>query len=215
MRKCSVEGCEAKHSSKGYCFRHAWQMRRHGKILNDNRFVQNKTVDIDENSIGIVLEDRQGNEKGITVVDKHNYEILKNYRWSMSYYGYAVAKRVRCGRHRMMHLFINPGWEHTDHINRNKLDNRESNLRECTHHQNTYNQPLKTVNTSGVIGVYWDTNRGKWHSFITWNRKRMALGRFDNKEEAIRARVQAEIKYFGEFAPQVDKYKHLLEGVAI
>lgn len=34
------------------------------------------------------------------------------------------------------------------------------------------------------------------------NRKTIYLGVFNNKEDAIKARLQAENKYFGEFAPQ-------------
>ena len=39
----------------------------------------------------------------------------------------------------------------------------------------------------------------------------MFLGHFDNKDDAIRARLNAEVKYFGEFAPQ----KHLYEQYGI
>jgi hypothetical protein len=31
---CIVPGCGEKHFSKGYCQRHIWQIRRHGKIIN-------------------------------------------------------------------------------------------------------------------------------------------------------------------------------------
>ena len=39
------------------------------------------------------------------------------------------------------------------------------------------------------------------------NNKTKYLGSFKNKEGAIKARLEAEAKYFGEFAPQ----KHLFE----
>lgn len=39
------------------------------------------------------------------------------------------------------------------------------------------------------------------------NGERKYNKRFDNKEDAIRARLQAEKEYFGEFAPQ----RHLFE----
>ena len=56
-----------------------------------------------------------------------------------------------------------------------------------------------------VIGVTWYKRDKKWESFITYEQKHIFLGRYDNKEDAIRARLLAEIKYFGNFAPQ----KHL------
>ena len=35
MKKCSVEGCNNKHHSKGYCQKHYNQMKYHGHILKD------------------------------------------------------------------------------------------------------------------------------------------------------------------------------------
>ncbi|MCH7686587.1 MAG: HNH endonuclease [Planctomycetes bacterium] len=41
----------------------------------------------------------------------------------------------------------------TDHINRNRLDNRDENLRFVTFSQNQINKGLSTRNTSGFKGV--------------------------------------------------------------
>lgn len=58
-------------------------------------------------------------------------------------------------------------------------------------------------NKSGVKGVYWDKSRGKWSASITFKRKNIHLGRFDNKQDAIEARKRAEEKYFH---PVLEKY---------
>ena len=42
-----------------------------------------------------------------------------------------------------------------DHINNDKLNNNISNLRWCSQQQNSYNQKLSSVNTSGSKGVYF------------------------------------------------------------
>ena len=42
---------------------------------------------------------------------------------------------------------------------------------------------------------------------IVLNKKDIYLGRYSNKEDAIKARLEAEIKYFGEFAPQRHLFK--------
>ena len=47
----------------------------------------------------------------------------------------------------------------------------------------------------------------KWRARITIDDTPIYLGIFENKDDAIRARLQAEKQYFGEFAPQ----KHLFE----
>ena len=46
---------------------------------------------------------------------------------------------------------------------------------------------------------------------IVLNKKDIYLGRYSNKEDAMKARFEAEIKYFGEFAPQ----RHLFEQYGI
>jgi hypothetical protein len=61
------------------------------------------------------------------------------------------------------------------------------------------------------MGVNWDNNRSKWRSRIYFDKKRLELGFFANKEEAIYVRLRAEKEYYGEFAPQ----HHLFEEYGI
>lgn len=93
-----------------------------------------------------------------------------------------------------------------DHINRKKNDNRKENLRVCTHKENDRNNGLYITNKTGVSGITWDKDRNKWKASITYNYKTIYIGRFDKKEEAIRARLLKELELFKEFAPQ----KHLI-----
>jgi hypothetical protein len=60
---------------------------------------------------------------------------------------------------------------------------------------------MQCNNTSGVAGVTWDKKNNKWKAQIHINRKTKYLGLYNTKEEAIEARRQAEIEYFGEFSP--------------
>lgn len=39
-----------------------------------------------------------------------------------------------------------------DHINRNPLDNRKSNLRICSYKENSFNKSIRVDNTSGIPG---------------------------------------------------------------
>ncbi len=89
-----------------------------------------------------------------------------------------------------------------DHINRDSLDNRRSNLRPCTQAQNAINKNSQSNNTSGRTGVYWDKEKNKWFALISVNHVTISLGKYANKEDAIAARVAGEIKYFGEFNPK-------------
>ncbi|EEC9767378.1 hypothetical protein EB568_RS07945 [Escherichia coli] len=51
---------------------------------------------------------------------------------------------------------------------------------------------------SGIIGVMWDKKANKWRAYIyASGNKHRYLGLFDNINDAIKARIQAEIKYRG------------------
>lgn len=145
--------------------------------------------------------------------DLEDYDKVVKYSWYINQ-GYARTK-LSSGELIYLHNLItnkkNPN-AYIDHINRNKCDNRKSNLRECSQIENSRNVGLPKNNKSGIIGVGYDKNNKKWIARIVVNYKDIHLGRFLNKEDAIKARLQAELKYFGiEFAPQ----KHLFKEYGI
>jgi hypothetical protein len=89
-----------------------------------------------------------------------------------------------------------------DHKNGNGLENSRDNIRLCTNTENQYNRTrLSSNNLSGNTGVSWLPKRNKWRSLIMCQGKKIYLGEFDLKEEAVAARQMAESVYFGEFAP--------------
>lgn len=98
-----------------------------------------------------------------------------------------------------------------DHIhNERGYDNRRQNIRAVTTQQNTFNLRQYSTNTTGVTGVYRDkigTFKKPWYARIRINYEHILLGYFDNKEDAIKARKEAEIKYFGEFLHDTEKLK--------
>ena len=61
---------------------------------------------------------------------------------------------------------------------------------------------LQKNNTSGKTGVTWAQNAKRWVAFIRFNGLYHYLGNFVKKEDAIKAREEAEIKYFGESTTQ-------------
>ena len=80
-----------------------------------------------------------------------------------------------------------PGYE-VDHIDGNGLNNQKSNLRNCTHKENMWNQHgIRPTNTSGHVGVSWHKQVGKWRAQVQISGKFHHLGLFSTKEEAIKA----------------------------
>lgn len=61
----------------------------------------------------------------------------------------------------------------------------------------SFNQRKSSNNTSGKTGVSWSKSRCKWEAYIMKDRKKINLGRYETLEEAVSAREQGEIKYYG------------------
>lgn len=85
--------------------------------------------------------------------------------------------------------------DNIDHIDGDRANNRWINLRSVDRHENCKNACLRSDNTSGVIGVHWSTSRKKWVAQIKAHDKLVNLGRFDSRDDAVRARKAAEITY--------------------
>lgn len=125
-----------------------------------------------------------------TLVDDADFEWLNQWKWYLSGNGYAT----RTSKHIRMHRVINntPDGYDTDHINRDKLDNRRDNLRSVTRSQNNFNSLPPKDNKSGVKGVWWSERWQLWYAQIKVNGKRYNLGSSKNKNEAIELRLAAE-----------------------
>ncbi len=142
--------------------------------------------------------------------DFEDYDKIKELTWSCYYQeNVKMLKAYYNDTMVAFHQFL--GYKYYDHINRNELDNRRENLRPATFTENARNRSLQSNNTSGVTGVSWSKQNKKWMVQITVNKKTLTIGFFDDKFDAIKARLEAEIKYFGAFAPQ----KHLYEQYGI
>lgn len=85
-----------------------------------------------------------------------------------------------------------------DHKNRNKIDNRISNLREATNQQNSFNRVGHS--SSGLKGVSFHKNDKTYHARISINGKCKYLGRFKIASDAAIAYNNAAKELHGEFA---------------
>ena len=132
---------------------------------------------------------KQGQE---IIVDREDYDFLNQWSWKVNNSGYAY-RTIRAKEDGkkwktiLMHRLICCAEknEEIDHINRNKLDNRKSNLRIVAHWENSHNR-------SKGNGVRKPKGRNKWCAQIYVNNKRIYLGSFGTKEEAMNARINAE-----------------------
>lgn len=135
--------------------------------------------------------------------DKEDFPIVSKSSWCLSN-GYLVA-RIDRKIVRLHRLILNAQNDSViDHINHNPLDNRKSNLRLTTHKNNSRNTSVTKSSKTKHLGVSMCPN-GKYRARIMVNGKEIRLGHFEKLEDAIMARKEAELKYFGEYAPALRK----------
>lgn len=60
-----------------------------------------------------------------------------------------------------------------------------------------FNQKRRVTNTSGRTGVSFMKSKGKWRARISTETQEIHLGLFSTFEEAVKAREEAELKYYG------------------
>jgi hypothetical protein len=137
----------------------------------------------------IALRARNGSVRAVTKVSPEDYEWLSRWRWKLTAKGYAQRTTTR-GRNqwtsvRMARaiLGLNPGDPRlADHVNRDRLDNRRSNLRIIDAADSEQNVGARG-GTSGFRGVFRDERSERWYAKVG----DMYLGSFVTEPEAAAA----------------------------
>lgn len=88
-----------------------------------------------------------------------------------------------------------------DHINRDRLDNRRSNLRFATQAENARNRIAHVIEgkASKYKGVSRFSGGGKWRALIRDGSKQIYLGQFDAEAAAAYAYDIASLQLHGDF----------------
>jgi hypothetical protein len=166
---------------------------------------RNKFKHLPDGTTVIFLEQRDGASFNC-YIDTEDFPLVAAYRWCAaqgwtSFYAYTNSQ----GTTRAMHQLLMPSSDGRtpDHVDRDGLNNRRSNLRLATKSQQAWNWGLLANNTSGVAGVHLHKKSRKWMARIAFNHKRIYLGSFSTLAEAAAARSQAVELYHGEFGVPV------------
>lgn len=197
-KKCKVETCNRPYFAKGYCDRHYKQFFKWGEItITADRTRFDPNIFIVEGSIcRIVLFNIQGKKVGVAIIDYEDYKICKKKKWHLGVNGYATAVIEK--KPTPLHKYIFSAKE-IDHIDRDKLNNRKSNLRQCTHSQNMANC-LPRKKGSKYKGIWFENRRNKWAASINFNNKKHWIGYFKKEIDAAKAYDIKAIEFHGEFA---------------
>jgi hypothetical protein len=141
------------------------------------------------------------------LVDDEDFDELSKHQWYYHHQGYALRNfrkdNGKQGKIYMHRAVLNPeeGVD-TDHINRDKLDNRRGNLRVATRSQNCINQKKRSDgNLSKYKGVtYKAAGKRRWCAQLRKKGEKALIKWFFTEEGAGLAYNVMAKRYFGEYA---------------
>lgn len=134
------------------------------------------------------------------LIDSNQVEKVMQYSWHFTTKGYVRTSSRKLKRISLHKYLLNTD-KQIDHINRDKTDNRISNLRICTTQENNFNRMGWTYSKSGLKGVTYDKRKNKFKARIGFNNKRLHLGYFDTAEEASRVYNQKAKELYKDYSP--------------
>ena len=117
-----------------------------------------------------------------------------------AYVHIGINRKPMCA-HVLAWFYVHKTWPlaDIDHINRNRHDNRLSNLREATRSQNVFAGKMRSDNKSGQRGVSWHKRAKKWRVQIVVDKQVHHLGLFACKKIAGLVYSEHADKFYGEF----------------
>jgi len=183
------------------CGKHYAQYKKYGKFIDSSpkALHDSNEFKLDGEVAKIYTKHKNGDISGFFIIDANDLDrvIVRKWRLWKDRFFTGVQKPTSISQF-IMGERVN---ENTviDHINHNPADNRKCNLRIITQQQNICNQALKTTNSTGIQGVWFDIARDKWSVEIKSNYVKCFLGRYDELEDACYARLIAEQIVFDEF----------------
>lgn len=136
-----------------------------------------------------------GIKKRVVKIDKNDLAKVERCFWHINSKGYA-QRLVSKGKYQLLHhyLFGRKDGFLVDHINRDRLDNRKSNLRFVTRSGNNFNHKVRNTSKSGITGVSWKNKSKCWVAKIGYNNTTIELCHTKDKNLAIAKRLEAEEK---------------------
>uniref|UniRef100_A0A6G6ADA0 Putative numod4 NHn endonuclease n=1 Tax=Borely moumouvirus TaxID=2712067 RepID=A0A6G6ADA0_9VIRU len=169
---------------------------------------KNKKKEIDNEEEILIIEDvvylplkGRGKKEGVyAMISLDKFSIVNKYKWYLGKSGYPVCYELgKMQLHRLIFTCIVgdkiPSDIYVDHIDRNKLNNTNNNLRLVTPQQNSFNKSTET-NFKGVRKI----SENNYTSSIVKNGKKHEIKNIPTREKAAEIYNLMAEELFGEFA---------------
>ncbi len=153
----------------------------------------------------VLINENHGN---IMLISKNDVNLVANFKWYLGASGYPSTYGTYDGTikysaplplHKLLFPQIDEGMV-VDHINRDRMDNRRTNLRVCTALQNSYNRSkLKGQRYKGVSKH--ETKKGVTYiASITKDGVKHEIKDIETEEQAAKVYDMMAEQLFGEYA---------------
>lgn len=174
----------------------------------------------------VLLRGNADRQESVVLIDAADYPLVSQFTWWLNRSGKDLYvhtagcdERGKRTTKLYLHRLLQPGPHAVDHVNRNTLDNRRSNLRAADHVLNGQNRAGQGA-VSGLRGVHWTGREsGMFKSVIVHQGVAYALGTSHCPVEAAILRDWAARALAGDYAyinfPELegaDYYCQLLPG---
>lgn len=146
------------------------------------------------------------------IIDTEDIEIVSQFWWyKKADQNYVICDLHKNGKmerrirlHRFLMNVLDDDRVVVDHINRNPLDCRKSNMRIATQSQNCLNKSRHSKNTTGYTGVHFEKDSGIYQAEIRIAKTTVHLGRSKDKVECAQMYNEAAKLLYGEFAGELN-----------
>ncbi len=148
-----------------------------------------------------IIKTKKGQE---IMVDDALFEYLDQFWWTTSGGKYAYRQKItkdgktrkKCYMHHEVLGRPTKRYPHTDHIDRNPLNNQRANLRHVSVAVNHHNTPVRKHSVVGLKGVGKLNGSKKFSARISHKHKTYHLGSFKTPQQAHEAYLKAEKKLY-------------------
>ena len=191
---------------KTLCGKHAAQMHRLNRILNETHYDNNDYIYHDKTA-EIILKDKNYNIIAKAIIDIEDVEKCKKYKWFLSNVNkrnnsYVIAKNRQTRKQIYLHRYV-IGYEgslQVDHLDHNTLNNTKENLKISTVSENNSNRRFSNITFCN--GLYLARLNRDYIKYY--------FGSFKTKEEAFLVLEEARKTYKQDknlFHEKYQKYK--------